>query len=68
MVFFLHLFSDWKIQISTSPLISDWENLVHCVNMYVCYMYVHVLFEMFNILILKACFFPSVFESFSIHK
>lgn len=68
MVFFLHLFSDCKIQINFSPLISDWETLVHRVNMYVCYVYVHVLFEMLNILILKACFSPSVFESFSIHK
>lgn len=68
MGFFLHFLNDWKFQISVSPLTSDWENLVHLVNMSVCYIYVHVLFEMFNVLILKAFVSPSVFESFAIYK
>ena len=41
---------------------------MHLVNMPVCYIYVHVLFEMSNILILKAFVSPSVFESFSTYK
>lgn len=68
MGFFLHLLNDGKFQISVSPLTSDWDNFVHLVNMPVCYIYVHVLFEMSNILIPKAFVSPSVFESFPTYK